>query len=275
MRRLGCILLVIAALAPWGTASASSSGPWVPAQGLHWQYQLQGKVKTTLCIVPKSGGSCVRPDVYDVDLYARDGVAINTVSVAQIHAAGARAVCYVDAGSWENFRPDSNAFPDSIKGVSNGWPGERWLDIRATSVLFPIMDARVAKCVAAGFDAVEFDNADGYTNHTGFPLTADDQLTFDIGLADIAHAHGLSVGLKNDLDQLTTLQNTFDFAINEQCAQYTECNAYDGWLAAGKAVVEVEYTGSLKNYCADAALHHRDAIHKALALNAAPWKPCR
>jgi hypothetical protein len=243
---------------------------------LRWQYQLQNKVKTTLCVVPvvRGSGSCVRPDVYDVDLYAPDGVTPNTASVAQIHALGAHAVCYVDAGSWENFRPDANAYPAAVRGLSNGWPGERWLDIRATAVLLPIIDARVAKCATAGFDAVEFDEVDGYTNNTGFPLTAADQLSFDTALAAIAHSHGLSVGLKNDLDQLTALQDTFDFAINEQCAQYKECSAYDAWTAAGKAVVEVEYRGRAPVYCADAAAHGRDAIHKLLALTAA-WKPCR
>jgi hypothetical protein len=155
--------------------------------------------------------------------------------VAAIHAAGAHAVCYVDAGTWEDFRPDAGAYPASVKGLPNGWPGEVWLDIRATGVLLPIIDARVAKCAAAGFDAVEFDNVDGYTNDTGFALTAADQLTFNEDLANYAHTQGLSVGLKNDLDQLGQLQNLFDFAINEQCAQYKECDAYNGWTAAGRA----------------------------------------
>ena len=190
---------------------------------------------------PRPGDSCVRPNVYDVDLYATNGVTLNTAAVAAIHAAGAHAVCYVDAGTWEDFRPDASEYPASVKGLPNGWPGERWLDIRATGVLLPIIDARVAKCAAAGFDAVDFDNVDGYENDTGFPLTAAEQLTFNEDLAAIAHAHGLSAGLKNDTDQLSQLESTFDFAINEQCAQYDECDAYDGWTAAGKAVVEVEY----------------------------------
>jgi hypothetical protein len=57
--------------------------------------------------------------------------------------------------------------------------------------------------------------------------------------------------------------------------QYQECDAYDGWLAAGKAVVEVEYRGGAKKFCADAALHGRDAIKKRLSLKATPWTPCR
>jgi hypothetical protein len=265
---LGVSVLVFA-------APAAPTG-WVPTQGLRWQYQLQGVVRTDLCVRSAvRGAACVRPQVYDIDPYNNDGTALNSDAVTAIHAQGAHAVCYVDAGTWGNWRPDQAAYPSSVLGASNGWPGEKWLDIRRTDVLMPIIDARVAKCVAAGFDAVEFDNVDGYTNETGFPLTASDQLPFNEALAADAHSHGLAVGLKNDLDQLTDLQSQFDFAINEQCAQYQECDAYAAWLAAGKAVVEVEYRGSVSRFCADAALHGRDAIKKRKSLKATPYKPCR
>ena len=257
------------------TPVANGKSMWIPTQGLQWQYQLQGALKTSLCAVPASGGACVRPNVYDVDLYAPNGVTLNTAAVGAIHAIGAHAVCYVDAGTWESFRPDAGAYPASVKGLPNGWPGERWLDIRATGILLPIITARVAKCAAAGFDAVDFDNVDGYENKTGFPLTAAEQLTFNQDLATIAHNDGMSVGLKNDLDQLGQLEGTFDFAVNEQCAQYNECDAYDGWTAAGKAVVEIEYRGRSARYCPSADLHRRDAIAKGLALRAKPWRPCR
>ena len=270
---VAAVVLGVSLVAAAPTAGAKSM--WIPRQGLQWQYQLQGKLKTNLCVVPMSGGACVRPNVYDVDLYATNGTTLNTAAVATIHAVGAHAVCYVDAGTWEDFRPDAGAYPASIKGLSNGWPGERWLDIRATSILLPIITARVAKCEAAGFDAVDFDNVDGYENKTGFPLTAAEQLTFNEDLAAIAHAHGLSVGLKNDIDQLGQLQSTFDFALNEQCAQYDECDAYDRWTAAGKAVVEVEYRAKPSKFCPSADTHRRDAIQKSLALTAKPWKPCR
>jgi hypothetical protein len=246
-----------------------------PETRTDWQYQLQGKLDTKLCVVPANGGSCVRPDVYDVDLYAPDGVTLNTAAVAAIHVAGAHAVCYVDAGTWEDWRPDAGLYPAAVKGAPNGWPGERWLDIRATGVILPVIDARVAKCAAAGFDAVDFDNVDGYQNQTGFPLTAADQLTFNEDLAGVAVAHGLSVGLKNDIGQLGQLQGSFDFAINEQCAQYKECAVYDGWTAAGKAVVELEYHVRPSRACPDADRNGRDAIEKSPALRARPWKPCR
>ncbi|CAM5461747.1 Glycoside-hydrolase family GH114 TIM-barrel domain-containing protein OS=Streptomyces albaduncus OX=68172 GN=FHS32_003323 PE=4 SV=1 [Streptomyces griseoloalbus] len=34
----------------------------------------------------------------------------------------------------------------------------------------------------------------------------------------------MAVGLKNDLDQIRGLVGDFDFAVNEQCAQYGECD---------------------------------------------------
>jgi hypothetical protein len=250
---------------------------WSPVPGLRWQYQLQGVVNLDLCARAATArrAPCVFPDVYDIDLYADDGTTLDTVTVDAIHAQGAHVVCYVDAGTWEDWRPDAASYPPVVLGASNGWPGERWLDVRRTDVLLPIIDARVAKCVTAHFDAVEFDNVDGYTNTTGFPLTAADQLAFDRALAAIAHDHGLAVGLKNDLDQLGPLQDDFEFAIDEQCYQYAECSAYDAWIAAGKAVVEVEYRGSAKAYCAAAIAAGRDAMRKRKSLRARPWTPCR
>ncbi len=61
-----------------------------------------------------------------------------------------------------------------LKGKSvSGFREEKWLDIRRWDLLGPIMRARAEKCRYAGFDGIEWDNVDGYTNKTGFPLTAD------------------------------------------------------------------------------------------------------
>jgi hypothetical protein len=256
---------------------ATSASRWVPTQGMRWQYQLQGDVDTDVCARTATAAKndpCVRPQVFDIDLYDKDGTSLNTAAVAAIHARDAHAVCYVDAGTWENWRPDANKFPANVLGKSNGWPGEKWLDIRRGDVLMPILNARVAKCANARFDAVDFDNVDGYANDTGFPLTEADQLTFNRALARAAHARGMSVGLKNDLEQLDDLKADFDFAVNEQCFQYNECDRYDGFVAAGKAVVEIEYQASPKKFCVDASQHGRDAMRKKKNLLAKPWAPC-
>ncbi len=44
---------------------------------------------------------------------------------------------------------------------------------------------------------------------------------------------GLAVGLKNDLDQLVDLVGDFDFAVNEQCYRFNECNKYTPFEAGG------------------------------------------
>jgi hypothetical protein len=69
----------------------------------------------------------------------------------------------------------------------DGWPGERWLDIRRIGVLAPIMKARIAKCARKGFDALEPDNINGYQNKSGFSLSGSDQLRYNRWFARQAH----------------------------------------------------------------------------------------
>jgi hypothetical protein len=49
------------------------------------------------------------------------------------------------------------------------------------------------------------------------------------------------VALKNDVDQVTTLAASFDFAVNEQCNEYSECDAYSAFTGANKPVFNAEY----------------------------------
>lgn len=238
-------------------ASGSSSARWVPAPGTAWQWQLTNPVDTSV----------------DVPIYDVDGTYTAASTVARLHALGRHVICYVNAGAYENFRPDSRAFPAQVMGNSDGWPGERWLDIRQLSVLRPIMLARFQNCKAKGFDAIEADEVDGYENDTGFPLTAADQLAFDEMLAGLAHGLGLSIGLKNDYDQVAQLVGDFDFAIDEQCFQYQECEQLLPFIRAGKAVFEVEYSVPNSQFCTQAKAMGFSAMRKNLALDPPRW-PC-
>ena len=75
------------------------------------------------------------------------------------------------------------------------------------------MRARLDQCRDKGFDGVEPDNIDGYTNDTGFPLTYADQIEHNKWLAAEAYQRELSIGLKNDPDQVADLLATFDWAL--------------------------------------------------------------
>src|SRR6266498_3963366 len=292
-------LAAMLALVSMGPAQAAPPAPlacdttqgacWHPALNARCQYQLQGVaacdstggINVGISAVPYTGGAAVSPSVFDFDLFVDQTISgnnttLNTTGVNAVHAAGKSAICYVSAGSWENWRADANQFPASVLGSKNGWPGERWLDIRQTSILMPIMDARLQKCQHAGFDGVEWDNVDGYANRTGFALTYQDQLTYNASLANLAHQYGLSVALKNDVGQLADLSVYFDYAVNEQCQQYNECGGYTTYfINAGKAVFQVEYKSSPSRMCPQANSANRNAISKTSDLYDTPWTPCR
>ena len=221
----------------------------MPAPGLTWQYQLSGSVDIT-----------VDAQVFDID-----GLDTPASVVADLEARGRKTICYIDAGTRENWRSDAPSWPRAVIGKADeGWPGEFWVDIRQTAVLMPLIDARLDVCRAKGFDGVEFDNVDGYQNNTGFPLTAHDQLAFDRDLAAAAHARGLAAGLKNDAAQVHDLVGSFDFEVDEECVVYDECVDLQPFVEAGKAVFHVEYSISLTRACAppdsglSTILKHRD-----------------
>jgi hypothetical protein len=231
---------------------AHKSKIWTPAPHTTWQWQLTTPVNQS-----------VGARMFDVDLFD------NSASVvAALHRRGHKVICYLDAGTYENFRADSGSFPSAVLGNQNGWPGEQWLDIRRLAVLAPIMRARFEMCKSKHFDGVEADNVDGYTNDTGFPLTAADQLTYNKWLARTAHGLGLSIALKNDLDQARQLEPYFDYALDEQCFEYSECSLLQPFVAAHKAVFEVEYNLAASHFCRQANADGFMSMRKILGLDA-------
>jgi hypothetical protein len=67
----------------------------------------------------------------NVQMYDIDGFNATAADVTALHTAGKKVVCYLSAGSYENWRSDAGQFPSAILGRNlDGWPGERWLDVR-------------------------------------------------------------------------------------------------------------------------------------------------
>jgi hypothetical protein len=235
-------------------------GHWHPApQTAAWQWQLQGKLQLT------AGAS-----VYDID-----GFESTVGDVRSIHRHRHKAICYLDVGSWEEYRPDAGAFPKSVLGaVYEGYPEERWLDIAHFHKFAPIMEKRIEMCARKRFDAVEPDNIASWENKTGFPLTRADQLRYNRWIANQVHKRGMAVALKNDPRQVKQLVGDFDFAIVEECFQYKECAFYKPFIAAGKAVFEAEYQLPTAEFCAQAEALDFSSIRKNVELFSQPWEPC-
>ena len=235
-------------------AVQASRGVWSPVLRTSWQIQLSG--------LPVDQSFNV--DMYDIDLFDNDaGV------VASLHARGRKVVCYLSVGSWENFRPDAGRFPESVRGKPlSGWPDEQWLDIRRLDILAPVLEARLELCKLKGFDGADPDNVDGYINDTGFPLTYQDQIRFNTFIANAAHARGLSVGLKNDLDQVQELLPYFEWTLNEQCFAFKECDKLLPFIRAGKAVFQLEYELETSQFCPQANVLNFNSLRKNLQLDA-------
>jgi hypothetical protein len=224
---------ILATLVAMVCATPASAQPswWVPTTSDTFQWDLEEPVDTS---VPAT--------VYDIDWEN------NSASVVQtLHSLNRHVVCYVDVGTWESYRSDAKDYPPSILGKKlPGYPQERFVDIRALDKLGPILQKRFETCKTKGFDAVEPDNMDTYTykpteKKTGFPLTAKDEIAFITWFVVQVHGLGMSILQKNDPGQTDQVQNQFDFALLEQCAQYGFCKRYELYHASSRAVFDTEY----------------------------------
>ena len=256
------LLLALAIAVGVGATSGlpAQAARWDPEPGTSWQIQFTGRLDTSLDV-----------EVYDIDLWDTPAA-----TIARLQRAGRRVICYLSAGSWENWRPDADRFPAATLGRPlDGWPGERWLDVRSPAVRAIVRD-RFDLAAEKGCDAVDPDNVDGYANRTGFPLTARDQLSFNRFLAEEAHARGLAVGLKNDVEQIPSLVRWFDFAVNEECFRYDECERLTPFIEAGKPVFQIEYGPPrlAPRICPRANALNFDTLIKNLRLDA-ERTPCR
>jgi len=251
---------MLAALAAALLLAPAAAARWQPQPTTAaWQWQLQGKIDLSI----------------DAGVYEVDGFEVGARTVARLHRLGRKAICYLDVGSWESYRPDAGRFPKSVLGRAyEGYPDERWLDIRRIDLLAPILRKRFALCRRKGFDAVEPDNVAGFENPTGFPLTAADQLRFNRWVAREVHRRGMSVALKNDPGQVAELLPSFDLAVVEECFAYDECARFSPFVAAGKRVFVAEYEEPLAAICGEAERLRFSVIRKDADLFARPWEPC-
>ncbi len=201
-------------------------GNWYkPPVFASWQWQLQGEVNLT----------------YDVELYDLDLFDSSATLIKQLQEKDTKVICYFSAGSYEQWRPDAAQFTARDLGNSlDGWAEEQWLDIRSDSVR-SIIKSRLNLAVEKGCDGVEPDNMDGYLNNSGFDLSFKDQLAFNRWVANQAHLRNLAVGLKNDLEQINDLVAYYDFAVNEQCFEYSECNFLTPFINNSKPILNAEY----------------------------------
>jgi len=222
-------------------------------QRASWQIQYTGEIDINL----------------DVQMFNLDLFDTSAAIIASLHQRGVFVMCYFSAGSYEAWRPDASRFPAETLGKDmKGWPGEKWLDIRRIDLLAPVMEARLDAALQKGCDGVDPDNVNGYANDTGFPLTAEDQLAYNIFLSTAARQRGLGIGLKNDLEQVLELVPYFDWIVNEECFTFGECALLAPFVEAGKPVFVIEYDLEPQEFCPQANQMGFNALQKHRELDA-------
>ena len=228
-----------------------------PSVRTTWQWQLQGQLDTRYNV-----------DVYDVDLFDT-----TVEQIQSLQRQNRKVICYFSAGSLEDWRDDIRPIPvNAIGKPLDGWAGEHWLDIRDKQV-WRTMQNRIKLAAKKGCDGIEPDNVDGYQNDSGFPLTAQDQIAFNRFLAQSAHILKLSIGLKNSLGIVPELVDDFDFAVNEQCLEFQECDLLMPFIRQNKAVFHAEYQAS-SNLCLPAQSIGFSTLLLSLELDGSFRKTC-
>lgn len=229
-------------------------------------WQLQGNVRTHHKV-----------DVYNIDLEDNE----NNGVITKLKNSGKTVVCYMSAGSYEEWRSDKRRF-NKTRDLGNplgSWPGEYYLNIKSSNVR-NIMKSRINRAAAAGCDGIEPDNVDAYQASNGLGITAQDQIDYLLFLANYAHSKGLSIGLKNSVGLIKKgkLEKVFDWALNESCYTYNECDLLKPFVAQGKAVFIAMYgKKSVSSRCANARARkfHLSFHGTDYKLDGWPYEACK
>ena len=290
-------VLVIVGVALLLKTFAATPGVWSPTGDapITYAWMLDGEVTpaavqkqdTSLLQLTNLQGTAI-PAAKVIDI---DGFNNSAADVAALHGAGYKVVCYIDTGVWEAGRPDDGDFPGASKYVStkpdpgspatlpqyagvnilgnpdqNNGDGGNWssgghpnlyMDVANQGAILPIEYKRIDMCKQKGFDAIEPDEMDDYSNSPGFAdVTYAAQVSYNKAIA--AYAHGsanslapISIGMKDDIEQSKDLAGSFDWVLNEECYEYSECTSSDNgggltnFKQANKAVWVAEYPGDV------------------------------
>jgi hypothetical protein len=251
------------------TGPPSGSGTWwqPPLGTVSWQWELGHPLKLTNATdmgtndTLPNGSPAPAPTVYDID-----GIENPASTVSALHARGAHAVCYIEAGTAGNYYSASDeGIPTTyyaqlqaagVLGAKlSGYP-EYFLDINAPATV-SIEEAMIQQqCAAKGFDAVETDLDETYSGTdgaTGFNLTQANEVTYLTTLANYMHSLGLAWFIKNPDDTgdnfATIMEPVADAVLTEQCNQYGTCSALNSYKGH-KAIFNAEYSLPTSAFCA-------------------------
>jgi hypothetical protein len=250
------------AAAHFSATHAAAATRWQPTNsgpnnGLEWQWELDHPLRVGnaadmgVGATNAAGAVAPNPTVFDID-----GIENPASTVAALHARGDKAICYIEIGAAGNYyAPSDEGIPVTyyaqLKAAGDlgakmaGYP-EYYLNINASSTVSIIESMIRQQCAAKGFDAVEPDIGDSYTDNTGFGITEAQNAAYDNTLGTYTHSLGLAWGQKNgdqDPSFAKMQEPVADFLLTEECNYYHTCATVTApYVAAHKLVLNAEYT---------------------------------
>jgi hypothetical protein len=263
--RLAVIVLMVVVCVGAGSAPrAGAAGWWVPPLGQQpWQWELSHPLRLSNArdmgtddVLP-NGQTAPAPVIYDIDAI------INPAStVAALHGMEKHVVCYIEVGAAGNYYSAADeglttTYYDQLQSAGefgNKVPHypEYYLNIQSP-VTVSIIESMIAQqCAAKGFDAVETDIDEEYTDNSGFPLTKAIEEQYMTTLADDIHDLGMAWWIKNPDDTgdsyATDMYPLADAVLTEQCNQYKTCGLLSAYVGH-KAVFNAEYSLKTSKFC--------------------------
>lgn len=211
------------------------------------------------------------------DLIILDASIQSAATIKKQKAQGKKVVCYISAGTIENWRPDAKealstaSLGKKYKGFEST---EQWVNVLEWESVKPIMSARISEASSKGCDAVELDNLDCHDAATScVPGASKDalkkkEIEYIKWLSNTAHSKGLAVGLKNVNGIVDDVLSYGDFAV-EEGNPGSEFGKFGKFTDQNKAVVSVQYNDQGGQVCANAKKYGMVAKYQS-----GGWKNC-
>ena len=237
-----------------GVDSGIGAPMFLPGPDTTWQLQLTGTIDTS----------------FDVDLYELDLFALDAAIAKRLHDRGRSLACYISVGTAEPYRADYASFPASAIGNPLAdYPEEHWLDHRNQQVR-ALMAARLQLASDSACDAVELSSLQAHSEDSGFALTRADDLDYARWLLAECHQRGLSAGVSTSNDLVASLAAEADWGVTAECLVNDDCQAWQPFSSASKAVFVVEYgsNSDAPALCSEAARLGYSLVVKRRALDA-------
>jgi hypothetical protein len=174
-----------------------------------------------------------------------DGFDASKSNVDEWKKKGYHVGAYISTGSWEKWRPDANDFPKQTIGKNyDGWPGEKWLEIKYWQDLKSVMSKRFQMVKDKGFELIECDNCEVGSRSVQVKDKAEQKelsIAYHKWLAAEAHGKGLNIAWKNTLNLIKDIVDDFDACFNEEAMNYNETEELKRFTQENKPVWVFEY----------------------------------